>query len=202
MRCLYSIFKKTSRKVVFLFLRGGLWNYIFAVVMRKGSFRVGKNLWIRKGARLGRYQGGTIEIGNDCVLERYSNVNSVGGSIKFGNRVMLGEYGKITGQGGVVIEDDVLFADKVTIIASEHLYEDPNIPIWRQGSYCKGVHIGAGTWVGINVTILQGTEIGRNCVIGAGSVVKGTFPSRCVIAGHPARIIKRYDENGKIWKRV
>lgn len=101
-----------------------------------------------------------------------------------------------------MIDDDVLFADKVTIIASEHFYEDPGIPVWKQGSYHKGVHIGSGTWTGINVTILQGTDIGKNCVIGAGSVVKGDFPSHCVIAGNPAKIIKRFDNEENSWKRV
>jgi acetyltransferase-like isoleucine patch superfamily enzyme len=46
-------------------------------------------------------------------------------------------------------------------------------------------------WIGCNVTILKGTEIGNNCVVGAGSVVKGVFPDNVLLAGNPAKIIKR-----------
>lgn len=101
MRTVYQVVVKIYRRWCFLFFRGGIWNYISAAIgLKKGIFRVGSNLWVRKGARLGRYQGGTIDIGDDCVLERFCNVNSVGGTVKLGNRVMIGEYGKITGQGG------------------------------------------------------------------------------------------------------
>jgi acetyltransferase-like isoleucine patch superfamily enzyme len=42
------------------------------------------------------------------------------------------------------------------------------------------------------VVILPGTVLGRNVVVGAGAVVRGTFPDHCVIAGVPARIVRRY----------
>jgi acetyltransferase-like isoleucine patch superfamily enzyme len=40
--------------------------------------------------------------------------------------------------------------------------------------------------------VLPGTVLGRNVVVGAGAVVRGTFPDHCVIAGVPARIVRRY----------
>lgn len=46
-------------------------------------------------------------------------------------------------------------------------------------------------WIGCNVTILKGTQIGNNCVVAAGSVVKGDFPDNVLIAGNPARVIKQ-----------
>ena len=55
----------------------------------------------------------------------------------------------------------------------------------------KPIVIGRNVWIGNNVIILKGTEIGDNSVIGAGSVVTGgKFPSNVVIAGNPARILK------------
>ena len=42
----------------------------------------------------------------------------------------------------------------------------------------------------MNSIILKGTNIGKNCIIGAGSVVHGTFPDNVIIAGNPAKIIK------------
>lgn len=50
------------------------------------------------------------------------------------------------------------------------------------------------------MTILAGTIIGKNCVVGANSVVKGKFDNYCVIAGNPARVIKKFD--GERWIKV
>ena len=44
----------------------------------------------------------------------------------------------------------------------------------------------------MNSIILKGTTIGNNCVVGAGSVVHGTFGDNCVIAGNPAKVIKEF----------
>ena len=53
--------------------------------------------------------------------------------------------------------------------------------------------IGENCFLGMNSIILMGTSIGNNCIIGAGSVVSGVFPDNVVIAGNPAKIIKRLD---------
>ena len=66
----------------------------------------------------------------------------------------------------------------------------------------KPVVIGENTWVGENVVILPGSSIGKGCVIGANSVVKGVFPDYCIIAGSPAKIVKRYSFDKKVWEKV
>lgn len=53
------------------------------------------------------------------------------------------------------------------------------------------IYIGKNVWIGNNVTILKGSQIGENCVIATGAVVKGKFPSNVVLGGIPARIIKK-----------
>ena len=55
----------------------------------------------------------------------------------------------------------------------------------------KPVHIGQNVFIGCNCLILKGTEIGDDCVIGAGSVVSGKFEAGSVIAGNPAKVIKK-----------
>lgn len=97
------------------------------------------------------------------------------------------------------IGSSVLFADHISLIANEHNYRDTNVPIMNQGCVKEPIVIGDGTWIGINATILGGTEIGKNSVVAAGAVVKGKFPDYCVIGGVPARIIKNYDLNDERW---
>lgn len=64
-------------------------------------------------------------------------------------------------------------------------------PVERLGLLKKRpVVIGEGCFLGANSIILKGTTLGKNVVVGAGSVVSGTFPDNVIIAGNPARIIK------------
>lgn len=49
--------------------------------------------------------------------------------------------------------------------------------------------IGANVHIGINCTILPNTEIGNNCIVGAGSVLRGRYPADSVIVGNPAKVI-------------
>jgi maltose O-acetyltransferase len=58
----------------------------------------------------------------------------------------------------------------------------------------RPVVIGEGCFLGANSIILKGTTLGKNVVVGAGSVVGGTFPDNVIIAGNPARIIKNNKE--------
>ena len=75
-----------------------------------------------------------------------------------------------------------------------------------EGIYMGGrspVNIGDNVFIGINSIILMGTTIGDNCIIGAGAVVKGNFPSNSVIAGNPAKVIcstsEYYDKCKSRW---
>lgn len=53
------------------------------------------------------------------------------------------------------------------------------------------IKIGNNVFIGINCIILLNTNIGDNCIIGAGSVVRGTFPENSIIAGNPAQVISK-----------
>lgn len=82
------------------------------------------------------------------------------------------------------------------------IYSDILKPIKEQEEYADSVVIEDGAWIGINVTILQGTHIGKNSVVGAGAIVKGRFPDHCVLVGNPARIVKRFDHQTNRWVKV
>lgn len=55
----------------------------------------------------------------------------------------------------------------------------------------KEITIGKNCFIGCNSIILKGTVLGDGCVIGAGAVVSGEFEDNCVIAGNPARVIRK-----------
>jgi acetyltransferase-like isoleucine patch superfamily enzyme len=65
----------------------------------------------------------------------------------------------------------------------------------------RNIRIGEGSWLGEGVAVI-GACIGRNCVVGANSVVTKDVPDYCVVAGAPARIIKRYDPASGLWRKT
>lgn len=113
--------------------------------------------------------------------------------ISIGDRVVLGRGSHIVAHDRIVIEDDVFTGPYVYITDQNHTYADPEVPIGRQWPTEDPVRIGAGSWLGTNVVVLPGADIGRNVVVAAGSIVRGQIPDRSVVVGSPARVIRRWD---------
>jgi acetyltransferase-like isoleucine patch superfamily enzyme len=63
------------------------------------------------------------------------------------------------------------------------------VPLQEQGTESKGVRIGDRVWIGANSVVLDGTEIGEDCLVSAGSVVSGRIPPRTIVQGNPAKVI-------------
>jgi len=66
----------------------------------------------------------------------------------------------------------------------------------------KSVAIGDRVWLGENVTILPGAKIGNGVIAAAGSIVRGTVPDNVIIAGAPAKIIKKYNYEIMAWEKI
>ena len=93
---------------------------------------------------------------------------------------------------GIVIEDDVMMGSSVHIYVANHRFGDLQVPIIEQGHYpSRPVRLERGCWLGARSIVLPGVEIGRNAVVAAGSVVTRDVPAGAVVAGAPARPVKR-----------
>ena len=112
--------------------------------------------------------------------------------IRIGDRCAIGRGSHVVGHLSIDIGDDVYTGPYVYITDQNHGYSDPAQPIGRQWPHNEPVRIGAGSWLGANAVVLPGARIGRNVVVAAGSVVRGEFPDHCVLAGVPARIVRRH----------
>ena len=120
--------------------------------------------------------------------------------LRVGDRCVIGRGSHIVAHCSIQIGDDVYTGPYVYITDQNHSYADPDTPIGRQWPVNAAVSIGAGTWLGAGAVILPGACIGRNVVVAAGSVVRGTVPDYCVVAGVPARIVREY-VSGAGWSR-
>lgn len=114
--------------------------------------------------------GGHITIGAECGISGTTFCSMV--EITVGNRVQVGANCKI-------MDNDQHSLDPI------ERYNDVRDNVGK-----RPVRIGDDCFIGASSIILKGTTLGRNCVVGAGSVVHGEFPDNCVIAGNPGKIIK------------
>lgn len=122
--------------------------------------------------------------------------------LEIGDGCVIGNYNHIYATQSIVMESDVLTADKVYISDNGHGYEDPDTPVLHQSvKQLKAVRIGAGSWLGENVCVV-GASIGKHCVIGANSVVTKDIPDYSVAVGAPARVVKQYDFEKKGWVKA
>lgn len=125
------------------------------------------------------------------------------GSLTIGNNVAIEQNVHITcAQNELVIGNDVTILGHTFITNIDHEYEDIDKSALEQGIRVSDTQIGDGCFIGFGAAIQAGTKMGKHCVVGARSVVKGCFPDYCVIVGAPARIIKMWNANTKKWEHV
>jgi len=113
--------------------------------------------------------------------------------LRIGARCSIGRGTHLVAHRSVVIVDDVMTGPHCYVTDQNHVFADPTTPVGQQWPTEDPVEIGAGSWLGAGAVILPGTRVGRNTVVGAGAVVRGEFPDHSVLAGVPAKLIRRYD---------
>lgn len=95
--------------------------------------------------------------------------------------------------GMITIGEKVMFGPAVSIATVGHPIE----PSMREYMYTDHVTIEDNCWIGANVTICPGVTIGKNSVIGAGSVVVHDIPADCIAVGNPCKVVRKIDERDK-----
>lgn len=136
----------------------------------------------------------TLKLGDKVRIHSGSRITAADyAEVTIGDGVKINNNCRIASRYNIKIDDGVEFGPGVLIYDHDHDFRD------SQGikakKYKKGsVYIGKNTWIGANTIILRGTKIGDNCVVGAGSVIRGEYPDGVVIVQKRAtsvEIIKR-----------
>ncbi|MFG2472127.1 acyltransferase [Streptomyces canus] len=112
--------------------------------------------------------------------------------LRIGDGVVLGRGSHVIADTTVTIGSDCYFGPYVYVTSTNHSYDDPHEPIGKQWPRMEPVEIGPGCWIGTGAVILPGARIGRNVVVAAGAVVRGVVPDHAVVAGAPARVVRRW----------
>ena len=124
-------------------------------------------------------------------------------TLRIGHRVTATASLQVFAQQSVVVEDDVMFASNVFLNDGSHGYRTATLPYKYQPIVnIAPIVVGRGSWIGQNVVIMPGVTIGEHAIVGANSVVTESVPPRCIAAGSPARVLKRWDDRHERWAPV
>jgi galactoside O-acetyltransferase len=135
------------------------------------------------------------ECGDNCYIELPFRANWGGHHVHFGSGIYANFNLTIVDDGHVYIGDRVMFGPNVVISTAGHPIE----PTLRAKGlqYNKDVYIGENTWIGAGVIIVPRVRIGKNSVIGGGSVVTKDIPDNVIAVGNPCRVLREVGEHDK-----
>ena len=149
----------------------------------------GKHSVIHRSARMDTPPYRLFSLGNYSVIESFACMNNAVGDVIIGDHTRIGLHNTIIGP--VDIGNHVNLAQGITVTALNHNFSDTNKRIDEQGVSTNPVTIEDNVWVGANAVILPGVTIGEHCVVAAGAVVTKDVPPHSLVAGVPAKVIKK-----------
>lgn len=159
---------------------------------REDFFKIGKNVIFEKGTMIFHPESiilhDNIYIGHNTILKGYYK-----NSMEIGEGTWIGQNCFLHSAGGIKIGKAVGIGPFVKILTSNHIEEDINIPVMHNPLEFKEVIIEDGADIGIGTVILPGVRIGEGSIIGAGSVVTHDVEPYSIVAGVPAKLLRKRD---------
>jgi acetyltransferase-like isoleucine patch superfamily enzyme len=146
-----------------------------------------------------------VKLGRDVRIHAFVNLygceigdeTRIGTFVEIQKGAKIGDHCKISSHTficeGVIIESDVFIGHSVTFINDKYpRATNPAGELQSEADWnCQNTLIKRGASIGSGTTLLGGITIGENAVIGAGSVVTKDVPANTIVAGNPAKVLKR-----------
>lgn len=179
--------------------------FIYKIYLKISKVKYGNNLKMKGIPVIVNSKGADISFGNDCLIKSSFLSNLVGlysrtiiVTRQKDARIVIGDHVGISGatiyaRDSIVIGNYTNIGGNVKILDNDFHPTDPDAR--RENDVDKigmaPITIGENCFIGCNAIILKGTTLGDNCIVGAGAVVRGSFEANSVVAGNPAKVVKK-----------
>ena len=177
----------------------------YKIILKLMKVDYGKQLLLKGVPVIINKKGGHLSIGDGCIIKSSFLSNLVGLYSRTiiltrvaGARIEIGNQVGISG-ATIYARKEITIGDNTNIGGNVKRLDNDFHPIEAEARLkddkdrigTAPIHIGKNCFIGCNALILKGTQLGDNCVVGAGAVVCGKFEANSVIAGNPARVIRK-----------
>lgn len=198
---------KICRKIYFLFIKKV--NEANQATFSKRFVCTGKNnVCIRESGEIGNAPSNrnAIKIGSNVIIDGILQVFYGKGHITIGDMSYVGPNSRIWSSIEIKIGRHCLISHNCNIIDSNSHPTDAQLrrmdylDIYNGGLglsdnvLCAPIILGDDVWIGANSCVMKGVTLGDRTIVAAGSVVTKSFPSDVIIAGNPAKIVKRLEK--------
>lgn len=181
------------RLVKYLF---GKWNGLRLRVvlawLRMQGIEIGRGVYIGRNVLVSVERGGTLSLGDRVCIQDYSRIFVAGGgSLRIGDSTFIGRNCEISAAREFLIGDRCAIAAYCTLIDTDKDLNEPWTPWDSARPVREPIRVEDDVWLGYKVTVLKGVRLGRRCVVAASGVVTRDVPAFALVAGVPARVIRR-----------
>lgn len=173
------------------FFLGKSTNILFPSYLSVGdSVAIGDYCFLNCYSREGVVLGDHVRLREYAWVQATGKITDPGVGVRVGSHTYIGPHCTLGAGGGITIGQHVQIGGYVDILAEDHQFDDPEMPIWQQGVTRRGIVIEDDCWIGNKVIVLDAVTIGRGSVVGAGSVVTKSIPPCSIAVGNPARVVR------------
>lgn len=166
--------------------------WLFNIPARLRGVKFGKYSYLGPGYDFLRGQMKNITLGDDVLIDINAWLQTHGqGKISIDQHTYIGRNLTISAVKEIHIKKGCLFSYNVSLLDHDHLFAKDISPNDLGISDGLSIVIGENCFIGAHTFILKGITLGKNCVVAANSVVNKSFPDYSIIAGSPAKLIKK-----------
>ena len=181
-------------------MRMTLWKkviaYLISVPARIKGVKFGRNSYIGPFYDLDPKMRG-VTLRDNVMIGKNSWLDiplvSKNGKIVIGDGTQIGRNAVMSAVKRIEIGKKCLLSYNVSLIDHDHKFAKDISPMNSGLTEGQEITIGDDCFIGAHSFILKGVKLGKNCVVGAGSVVREPFPDYSVVAGNPAKLIRRLE---------
>lgn len=152
------------------------------------NIRISSDAVVFKTSIIKAVNNGIIEI-NNCFLNNNTFICANGGNIKLEKRVTINRNSILVSRKGIVIGEGTSIGPNVCVYDHDHKFDCNG---FKKDEFKMGkIIIGKNVWIAANCCILKNTQIGDNCIIGAGTVVSGVIPPNSIVHSTRELIVEK-----------